>query len=231
MLITYSVLIFYTILCTLVWAYVSRMCGGAYPKLTHGKDQWYYAIPYFIAGLLAALSSQIGIGLGFWWFIGISLFLGLLSFGLAFLGKRTGHGQWFDLGWTTKIIKAEFLDHIVRLFYGKDPNETTIGKGSYWRDFTGLAISGLFINLGIVITLFVTGYPLWAILALVVGLCKALAYVHGWKLYPNYSNNDPEGSVWKIRYEFNTSTEIGEFETGLYNVFPIFAFIFYIILL
>lgn len=156
----------------LIWAWISRMCGGGWPKLPFGLDQWIYAIPHGVLGFVA---------LGWW---------GLLAYPVAILGKRTGHGQWFDMGTSPAHndqtgLKPEKLDFIVKWFMGTD-------DGSYRRDFVGMAVSGFFIAIGSVVALFASGHPLLAILVTVGGLCKPVGYALGQWVAPRWGGEHNE---------------------------------------
>ena len=75
------------------------------------------------------------------WLAGAAWWYSIPAFAWAILTVIWGHGQWMDLGNYTGIIKAEKLDIFVRIFFGKDPNETVEGKGNYWRDVFGMGMS------------------------------------------------------------------------------------------
>lgn len=169
------------------FSHLSRMCGGGKPKLPWGLDQWIYALPY---GLIPLFSSAP-------WFLAI---LGaFVAFATAFLGKRTGHGQYFDLASSTKVIKPEFFDFAMDPIFGDDPNEIRIGPGNYWRDLTGLALTGAVVPLGLSIFLLCTGHWVAALLVFLSGAAKAHAYVVGY-------------SQTKF-----TPTVVGEYGTGYYG--------------
>lgn len=61
----------------LIWGWISRMAGGAPPKLLYGLDAWLYALPYAIICLPS-----------FW---------SIPAYLIAALGKRLGHGRGISL--------------------------------------------------------------------------------------------------------------------------------------
>lgn len=164
------------LLAALIWSHISRMCGGGWPKLPFGLDQIIYAIPHGLLGYVA---------LGWW---------GLPAYLFAFIGKRAGHGQWFDMGTSAPHNdqtgkKPEKLDIIVNWIMGPD-------DGSYRRDFIGMAISGLFIALGSVICLFLAGHPLLAVLIACGGLSKPVGYAAGLWLQRFGGHHNEYGEYW-----------------------------------
>lgn len=166
----------------LVWGWVSRMCGGGKPHIGKIPENMFYALPHGILGYVA---------LGWW---GIPL-----AFGFAWLGKATGHGQYFDLG-TSPVDQPEKMDFIVRWIMGPDR------KPSELRDYVGMCVSGMLIALGSVIALGIGGHILFAALVLCGGAFKGAAYEIG-KLAAK-----PTG----IRYN-----EIGEYLTGFADIFAV----------
>lgn len=180
----------------LIFGYLSRMCGGAPPKLPLGLDQHLYAVPYALVTYLALNVSGASVAI-----MAIGTFLAYLG---AFLGKRTGHGQYMDLGsWESKV-DPERLDSVVRLFWGPDINtlEDT-SKGNYWRDFTGLVVTGFLVSIVASLALLFTGHLLLGLGVLLGGAAKGVAYMIGWK--------SPIGKP----------TEIGEFLTGVFGGLPL----------
>lgn len=157
----------------LLGGFISRMCGGGKPKLPLGIDQWLYAIPY---GVITYLYSQ-------------SILWSVLAYLGAFLGKRTGHGGWMDLGTWTKPREDERLEFIIKALHGK--------IYEYWYDFIGLCLVGLAVSL---MSAVIVGSvsPLAGFILMLSGALKAVAYSIG----------------WKIRRK---PTEIGEFLTGIFG--------------
>lgn len=196
------------------------MCGGGLPKLPLGLDQWLYAIPYGVLGFLALLPLIGPIGTPYPWWIWIGP---ILSYMGAFLGKRTGHGQWMDLGSFTGIIKPERLDFINRLFFGRDINETLVVKGNYWRDFIGLSISGLAVSLIASICLIIGGHIVAGLLVALGGFLKGFAYMIGWSV-----NGDSRTEF--LGEHLDEATELGEFLTGFFGGFPMFYCIIILLL-
>lgn len=108
------------VLITLVWGWVSRMCGGAPPKLPWGLDQWLYALPY----LVVCLPS--------WW--SIAAYLG------AVLGKRMGHGRGMSLREPMKPgSKPEKIEFLILWLQPHLP--------VYWYKVLILALTGLAVSL------------------------------------------------------------------------------------
>lgn len=184
----------------LLGGWLSRMCGGAPPKLPLGLDQWLYALPYLLIGIPAIPFIVSALRLppkhrqvaGF-----CSLEVSYLG---AFAGKRTGHGNGFDLGHAERGKDDEALEFIVQPLHGKIPE--------YWYDALLVAVTGLAVTLaaGIVVSVI---NPLAGVLLALSGLSKAPAYMIGWAIYPNHSGKG-------IPY-LNESTAIGEFLTGFFG--------------
>lgn len=169
------VVLFGSLVFAVMGGWISRMCGGGKPKLPWGLDQWIYAIPHGIVGYLA--TQQFG-----WWAVAGTLG----AYFCAFIFKRTGHGQYFDLGFTTKLMqnedgspRVERIDFILKWLMGVDPNNVREGPGSFRRDYLGMCVSGLLIALGTSIALLTGGYWQLAIITAVAGFTKGLWYVIG----------------------------------------------------
>lgn len=147
---------------------LSRMAGGGLFKLPLGLDQWLYALPY------AAVYFVLPDGWQWYW----AALGALLSYAGAFLGKRTGHGQYIHLKWG-KLNPAEFerLDFIVKLVFGPDKG------GQYWRSVFGLAVTGLACTLLAGVCFAVSGAWAGAALVWAGGAAKGLAYMMGWAVY------------------------------------------------
>jgi len=208
-----TAIIFLTLGFSLLFAKLSRMAGGGAPKLPLGLDQWIYAIPYGVAAGFVGTYIEI-----------------FVSFALAFLGKRLGHGQYFDLGMWTRTTTAEKIDFIVRIFYGKDINTIQDNvAGNPKRDLFGLSLTGLVVGLGLGITLIINGAILFGILVLLAATAKGYAY---------YICKHHEITVRKVLSaigikfdEEHGHTEPAEWVTGFIGGLPVFAFIFISILL
>lgn len=210
---------FFIIILSMAFGWVSRMCGGGGPKLPWGIDQPLYAIPHGVLGFMATKSAlAAGTAFGFsiapWAIYSLIAAGTLIPWGFAFAGKRLGHGQWFDLGTTLKLLvnsdgnpRVEFLDPIVRWVWGGvDPNTQREGPGSYRRDYIGLAISGAFISLGSCLVLILTGHFLYAGAVIIAGISKPIGYAAGLLLAPRFGGHH---------------NEYGEFITGFIDVFVI----------
>lgn len=184
-----------TFVITLGMAYLSRAIGAPkgelLPEWLNPFKDFIWGIPFVIVTVVALKGTSLGI----LWII----LLSVLTLGGATLSKRMGHGQYMDLGTWTKKIEPQRIDPLVEAMWGVDRNtlEDNV-KGNYWRDFTGLAITGL---VGVLIPstiLLVTGHPLLALLVLLGGALKAVGYFLGWWLWPN------------------KATEVGETLTGAF---------------
>ena len=199
---SFAVILGLSIFLSVPYGILSRMCGGGFVKLPYGLDQWLYAFPFAILGYLS-----IG-----WW--------GVLLAGIfAFLGKRTGHGQYMDLGSWTGIVKPERLDLIVKWFFGKDPNKTHQGAGSKVRDFFGLCVTGAFTALGASIALALGGHLWLSLIVFLGGAAKGVAYLVGWDAW------------WpEMGHNLDEPTEVGEFFCGFFAGVPLFFSILWLLL-
>ena len=153
---------------------LSRMAGGGKPDLPFGLDAHLLALPFGIAG---SLVSTIHLSLSFWIFP--TALLGFaLAYGSAYLGRRLGHGQYFDLGtYIGKIIGAEKIDFLVKPFFGRDPLTVRAdGVTPFWRDFFGLTLTGMVIPLGLTILLVLSGMYYWAAAVFIGSALKGFAY-------------------------------------------------------
>ncbi len=189
------------LLFALAGGWISRMCGGAPPKLPFGLDQWIYALPYLAAPLVFCGLNYVVMAAPFVY----------LS---AVFGKRTGHGQYMDLGFTVRSTEPERLDFLVLLLMGKDHNPAAMNptvlnrRERYARDALGLIFTGLSVTLmcGLVIAL--AGDVLIGLLISLSGALKAPAYMIGWAIYPAAQGKG-------VPY-LNEATAIGEFLTGFF---------------
>jgi hypothetical protein len=149
------------------FAFLSAACGGNGPLPIRGRlaEVLYgaaYAVPLVLLGsyVEAAVAAIVGI---------------------AF--KVTGHGQYFDLGtWKKQSDRRQFVDPLVELFFGPDPNWTTDGEGNRWRDFCGLTITGIGVGIGLGVGLLLTGHYIEALVIVLTAGLKGVAYLIGWAL-------------------------------------------------
>lgn len=181
------------------------MCGGGWPKLPFGLDQWVFALPF---GLVIPLL------LGFSLSNTSVLVLSLVSYLGAVLFKRKGHGQWMDVGnMPYNPDGREDLDYLVALFFGPD-------KGfEESRDLFGLAVSGLSIHLGLVGALLYSSFFVGAAIVALGGITKTVAYWIGWSLFEPYNpHTNPEKTKF---YGLNHPTVFGEFFTGVFSYLSI----------
>lgn len=135
-----------------------------------------------------------------------SLFAGPLALIalIGVVGIATGHGQYFP-SITTKYIKPERLDIVVKRFFGNDPrtnhsyanipdgdkrleNDISIyGKRKlYFRCLFGMFITGSLVGLPSYILGVSYGYP-EAVLFLLTGPIKALSYAISEYITPGYT--------------------------------------------
>ena len=134
--------------------------------------------------------------------------LSLAAYAVSVLFTCMGHGQWQSM--SIKAMAPERLDFIVRWFFGQDPRTidgfkymrrladsdysvfqkasimTVINqygfKKLFWRNVTGMAISGLFMGLGPALALAYMGHNKMAIPLLIwSALGKGFAYFYGTK--------------------------------------------------
>ncbi len=158
--------------------WISRMAGGGWPKLPFGLDQHLYAIPY------AAVCYPIA----GWWCA--AAYVG------AFLGKRTGHGGYIDLG-TSEKVRHHRADIFLEALRGKIPE--------YWYDFIGLIITGIAVTLIPGLAVAVHSSLLWGSVLILSGALKAPAYAIGWRM--DVFNKGP----------LDEPTAQGEFFTGFFG--------------
>lgn len=182
----------------LIGGWLSRMCGGAPPKLRWGLEQWVYALPYLVVSLpvttaLAVVLSVKKDNRRYFKAIALLPFLGAVA------GKRTGHGNALDLGRLPHPADDEQLEFLIKPLFGK--------ISDYWYDVLLMAVTGLATTL-VTGLLFLFYAPFYGLLILLSGLMKGPSYMGGWAIYPN-------GSGKGIPY-LNEATAIGEFLTGFF---------------
>lgn len=127
----------------------------------------------------------------------------IVTFLLVAVAFSSGHGQWQDLGHYTLPVSPEKLDFIVAWFWGPDTFH------SYWRDATGLLVSGLSVTLGPAIIILEHHHWKTGAAMLVSGISKPLAYMIGWGMFDH-------GWLAHFPTGFSQGTEIGEFLTGFF---------------
>lgn len=202
------------ILFILALSYLSRMCGGAPPKLPYGLDQWLYAIPF------AVNAAVILTGLPLW----LEIILVATSYAGAFVGKRTGHGGGMDDARSEKepgagrtLEKVEYL--IYPWLYKK------VSRKLY--DFVLVTLTGLAVTLASAIAFFYNGSILSGIVMIISGGAKGIAYQIGWKLFDMEKAKGyveiVNGQRHMKRYPkyLDEATAIGEFLTGTFNALGI----------
>lgn len=216
---------------TTVMTMVSRMAGGMKPKLPLGLDQWIYSIPYGVITWFALTFVD--------WDAYLEYGLIALAFFGAFLGKRTGHGNFMVYPFNPKkIIEHEKLGYILNLFMGKDPRVTAGNNATALANIKrygetklaircqlGLALTGLAVPLIAGIILLLLGFWIGALALWVGGLMKAPSYLVPWLIWkwPNgraswWVNHNAEGYKYNFfRDEFSEATQFGEAFTGLFG--------------
>lgn len=146
---------------SLVGGWVSRMCGGAPPKLPWGLDQFVFSLPYLI------------------FFPVIGIWQSVLSYAGAVLGKRLGHGNGMDLSYSKTRGNPEKVEKVILWLHGK--------ISEYWYDFLTLALTSLVANLILGGFLIFTNPLIGGWFLVLSTLCKPVAYSIGWKIYPNFT--------------------------------------------
>lgn len=203
---------------------VSRMAGGGAPKLPYGLDQWIYALPYGVAGLIASMHLEQVVDVFGYFDIHAMYVCGLISYGLAFLGKRLGHGQYFDLATYPFRVVAEKIDFLVRLVFGKDPNtQSDNTPGDRDRDLFGLSLTGLVVGLGLAGVMYYVGSSIWATAILITTAAKGPLYLLSLK-----QNSIVRKVLGKIGISFDDDrghTEPGEWLTGIVGGLGVWSFI------
>lgn len=176
-------------------AFFSRMDGGGEPKTPEAVERLLCISPFFVLGCfihpIAALVSLAGYG-----------------------GRATGHGQYFPDVEGKLIDKdnVEFVDPLVRLFFGYDPRvnqahheEAANAVQAYGlkklqlRCAFGMALTGLMVTLPIAIAALWFGHTLIFFLMILAGIGKSAAYLFSFyvlkspTLYGEYSNGFQQG--------------------------------------
>ncbi len=188
---------------SLMGGWLSRMCGGAPPKLPWGLDQWFYAMPYMLIGLpaLGAIAAAMELNSRTRKYAYAILPVTYFS---AVTGKRTGHGGGLDMGNSDKEPgdgrDPEKLEYLILWLHDKMPR--------YWYDALLMAITGVAVTIpaGIVVSFLNPGMGVFLALS---GLSKAPAYMIGWTVYPiGFGRGIPH---------LNEATAVGEFLTGFFG--------------
>lgn len=137
-------------------AYLSRMCGGGWPKLPWKIEHILYALPF------ALLYPIIG-----WWCVPCIL--------LIFAGKLMGTRQYLDGGTWEGKTRPNNLDFLISWLYDR------VSPRTY--DFIGntvLGIASVLIPSIILLCLGLAGYAL-----LMGGVMRGFAYAIGWGIDGN----------------------------------------------
>ncbi len=139
------------------------MIAGAILYRWRGSD---YSLPRPVLQAVIALPFAL---LAYQTWFSIGLWCPILVLTTAAL--CLGHGQYQDLGTWKGPIKVSSIDFIISRFWGPDFE----GRCSYWRDFFGMAVSGLLVTLPAGI---ITCHPLLAL----SGALKAVGYAISWRV-------------------------------------------------
>lgn len=209
---------------TIYGAFVSRFHGGGFKGgVPKGIKNTLWSLPF------TGFVSYCFVTGGFEWYW--TAIAGVLCFVLCYLGKTTGHGQWF-LSRAVRAISPEKLDFIVRLFWGQDPR--TFGKYEkyfdrptsvqpkaqlqtdmnrygmiklYWRNVTGMSVVGLAAVFGAVVAgAFVS--PILSLVLAIGGIMKGASYMIGYAILGERGGD--------LSGDFDEATEIGELLTGFF---------------
>lgn len=177
----------------LLGAFISRLHGGGFFTVPKFWKTLAWTIPFGVISFFAHYDDKLLIALAFT----------LISSGLVFAGKATGHGGGMDLGHNPKepgaVRDPEKLEYLILWLHGKIP--------MYWYDVLMMTIIGLFSVAG---AAFAVGYVIpWAGVVIALGgLGKPIGYMIGWMVYPN-----GEG---KGIHDLDHATALGEALTGLF---------------
>lgn len=161
--------LFLALIFCLLGGWISRMCGGAWPRLPWGLDQWIYSIPYTLL-VFEATDSVV---------------LATIAGTCVMIGKRVGHGSGIDLGRSQKMeAPRNLLESLISNNFDEDT--------PYQRDVIFLAATGQAVTF--LPALVVSFVSLPAALALAVsGALKGPAYMIGWATYPQGSGRGISG--------------------------------------
>ena len=127
--------------------WLSRMCGGGWPKLPYGLDQWLLAAPYLL----------------FYPVIGLWVIPAYLT---AVLGLRLGHGRGFDYNLPLKEgAEPEKVEILI-------PKSLPV----YTQKILIMALTGLAVTLVCGVTLAFHGFYIAGVILALSGALKAVAY-------------------------------------------------------
>lgn len=173
--------------------FLGRLHGGGF---IHG-------VPKLLKAVLWALPFAVASGAAVWPYVGPWTAFAISVAVLAFTGimKNTGHGRGMSIGEDMEPgSKPEKLEYLILWLQPYMPN--------YWYKTSIMAVIGLFRQISPAVAIGWHFPPAGAIVALggLVGL--PLAYLIGWKIYPDGKGDGPE--------VFHEATAIGEGLGGLF---------------
>ncbi len=196
-----------------IGAFLSRWHGGGFFYAPKFIKTALWSVPFAVLSMVSVAPHVSTV---------VMIEVMLSVFTACFAAKATGHGQYMSLGTVWGYMDAEFVDPIVRLFFGRDPRtmDGMKDRGNvyrrprynklYWRCVFGLFVLGL---LSVAAPSMVVGYiniADGAIIALCGALGKPVAYMIGWLL-------DRKDKLDKLPAVLNHGTAIGELLTGFFT--------------
>jgi hypothetical protein len=204
---------FFIISVPIIMAHLSRMCGGAWPKIG-GLDQVLYALPFAAITFLLLLPTIGPLWQPYPWHIWV---LSGISGLLAFLGKRLGHGRGISL---FEPLRGDperveiIIGMLLRLI------NVTIPVWAYKCLILALCEAVVWSGMALAIS------P-WLMSAAFI---RPVAYLIGWGIWRYAENNGHirrtktarNKSVKRISFlpdYLGSHTAIGEFLTGLFTGF------------
>ena len=186
--------------------------GGVVGRMKGGWPDW-LILPKIIKRLMMAGCYVLAL-----WLAGVP-FLAAVPLGilLPWWGIVMGHGSYMDFGASPGVDNEFFAPLLDQLpFMGEAE-----GQGNYFRDFVGMALTGIALTGPVALGLYFMGVPTfyWA-----VGICKALSYQTGWALQPNDGTRQSPDLV-KRWLGIDGGGTIGEWLWGAVSVSLLYVFL------